>query len=107
MGVTVMHWMMVGEVTEAARQQIKNLNGGIMRKIETGALSLYVVGIPCEPLPGHQRDTEVRYHSWTRSREMVIEVLSAHLKLSWISAVDVPPAEASASDTTLDVWREE
>ncbi len=106
MSTTVTHWIAVGEISEAARQRIKNING-IVRKFDTGLISLYLLGIPCEVLPGYQRDTEVRYHSWTRSQEVVIEVPSAHLKFSWVSAVGISPMEASASDTTLDVWQEE
>jgi len=99
--------MAVGDITEVARQRIKHMVDGVVRKVDVGSLSLYVVGIPCEVLPGHLRDTEVRYHSWTRSQEVLIEVPSAQLKLSWVSSVDVSPMEASASDTILDVWREE
>jgi hypothetical protein len=103
--IPVTHWMAVGEISEAARQRIKASNGTV-RKVDTGTLSLYVVGIPCELLWGDRRDTDVHYHRWTRSQEGIIEVPSTGLKLSWLSAVDVSPMEASASDTMLDVWQE-
>jgi hypothetical protein len=98
------HWIMVGDITEQAKERIKNA-GGIVHTFDTGVLPLYVVGLPCEILPDQQ--TDVRYHTWTRSQEAVIEVPSVQLKLSWVSGTDVSPLEASASETTLDVWQEE
>jgi hypothetical protein len=106
MTIPMTHWLLVGDISEAARSRIKN-SGGTVRKVDSGSGSLYLVGIPCQLLSGGKLDTDVRYHTWTRSQEAMIEVPSQRLKLSWISAASVPPMEASAHNTTLDVWREE
>lgn len=102
MAITKLHWLAVGEVTEAARMRIKN-TGGFVRKEDAGPAEIYLVGIPCEILPDHH--TDFRLHTWSRSEEAVIEIPSLSLKLSWSCHDGVPPNEASAAETVLDLWQ--
>jgi hypothetical protein len=106
MSIQVLHWLTVGNISEAATHRIETLGGRIL-SVAAVPQVLYVVGIPCTLLSENGRETDVQIHTWTRSQEAIIEVPSFALKLSWISvATHIPPTDASANDTSLDLYEE-
>jgi len=100
------HWLAVGEVSERAKNAVKNV-GGQVQQVDTGPVPIFLVGIPCKLLPAHTVYTDFHVRTWTGSEDAIIEVRSQRLELSWSCQSGTPPTEASISETTLDLYQEE